>query len=198
MSAQSNIRVAIVGGGIGGLFAANVLVAHGFRVSVHEQATALGEVGAGLILTPNSLRHLRRMGLGSEIERLGARICAGSGYFRHDGAPIGPYLLGESRDLELFGIHRADLIEILAADCRKASCTWDAAARASIKMSKRRPCDLAMDIRRRRMSSSRPTAFTPRSVMSWLLPRNRCFRDRTCIADWCRANAFRIGRQVHG
>jgi salicylate hydroxylase len=34
----------IVGGGIGGLFTANALVAHGLDVSVYEQAPALGEV----------------------------------------------------------------------------------------------------------------------------------------------------------
>ena len=31
-------HVVIVGGGIGGLFAANALIAHGLRVSVYEQA----------------------------------------------------------------------------------------------------------------------------------------------------------------
>ena len=37
--------VVIVGGGIGGLFAANALIAHGLAVSVYEQAPSLGEVG---------------------------------------------------------------------------------------------------------------------------------------------------------
>jgi salicylate hydroxylase len=68
-----------------------------------------------LIVTPNSIRHLRQVGLGSLIERLGARIGPGSGYFRHDGTPFGPYLDANSGDLELFGIHRADLVEILAS-----------------------------------------------------------------------------------
>ncbi|MGH9548044.1 MAG: NAD(P)-binding protein, partial [Terriglobales bacterium] len=45
---QLRPHVAIVGGGIGGLFAANALVANGLRVSVYEQAPALGEVGAGV------------------------------------------------------------------------------------------------------------------------------------------------------
>jgi salicylate hydroxylase len=115
MRPQSQIRVVIVGGGIGGLFAANALVARGIAVSVYEQATVLSEVGAGLILTPNSIRHLRRTGLGPLIEGLGARIGPGSGYFRHDGTPISPYLIADSGDLELFGIHRADLVEILAS-----------------------------------------------------------------------------------
>ena len=39
-------RVAIVGGGIGGLFAANALIAQGLRIAVYEQAPAIGERGA--------------------------------------------------------------------------------------------------------------------------------------------------------
>ena len=45
---RKRLRVVIVGGGIGGLFAANALIARGFDVSVHEQAPALGEIGAGV------------------------------------------------------------------------------------------------------------------------------------------------------
>jgi salicylate hydroxylase len=116
MSAQSQIRIVIVGGGVGGLFAANALIARGIAVSVYEQAMALGGVGAGLLLTPNSIRQLRRVGLGPLIERQGARIGPDSGYLRHDGTPISPYLISDtSGDLELIGIHRADLIEILAS-----------------------------------------------------------------------------------
>ena len=37
MAADLQLHVVIVGGGIGGLFAANALIAHGLRVSVYEQ-----------------------------------------------------------------------------------------------------------------------------------------------------------------
>ncbi|HWI78578.1 MAG TPA: FAD-dependent monooxygenase, partial [Ramlibacter sp.] len=79
----SSPTVAIIGGGIGGLFAANALIAHGIRVSVHEQAPALGEIGAGVFVTPNSVRHLERVGLGPAVEQWGARVGPGSSYFRH-------------------------------------------------------------------------------------------------------------------
>ena len=69
--------VSIVGGGIGGLFAANALLAHGLRVSVYEQAPALGEIGAGVYVTPNAVRHLERAGLGSAVEKWGARVGPG-------------------------------------------------------------------------------------------------------------------------
>jgi 2-polyprenyl-6-methoxyphenol hydroxylase-like FAD-dependent oxidoreductase len=109
------LNVAIVGGGIGGLFAANALIAHGVSVAVYEQAPAIGEVGAGVFLTPNSVRHLRRLGLESAVESYGARVGFGSRYFRHDGAPIAPVQVTDSSGWNAtFGMHRADLVALLA------------------------------------------------------------------------------------
>ena len=85
---QSRPSIIIVGGGIGGLFAANALVAHGLKVSVYEQAPALTEVGAGVYITPNSVRQLQRVGLGPQVEKWGAKVGARSQYFHHDGTPI--------------------------------------------------------------------------------------------------------------
>jgi salicylate hydroxylase len=108
-------HVIIVGGGIGGLFAANALIAHGLSVSVYEQAPQLGEIGAGVFLTPNSVRQLQRVGLGPQVEKRGARVGPTSQYFRHDGAPIAPVQVTDSSGWNAtFGMHRADLIEILA------------------------------------------------------------------------------------
>src|SRR5215470_9972965 len=113
--ANSQVEVVVVGGGIGGLFAANALIAHGIPVSVYEQAPALGEVGAGVFLTPNSVRQLQRVGLGSSVEKWGARVGAGSRYFRHDGAEIAPVQVTDSSGWNAtFGMHRADLVEFLA------------------------------------------------------------------------------------
>src|SRR5947199_3104294 len=110
------LTVVIIGGGIGGLFAANALIAHGLNVTVHEQAPQLGEVGAGVFLTPNSVRQLQRVGLGPEVERRGARVGAESRYFRHDGTPIAPVQVTDSAGWNAtFGMHRADLVELLAA-----------------------------------------------------------------------------------
>src|SRR3954468_18675266 len=112
---QPQLTVVIIGGGIGGLFAANALIAHGFEVSVYEQAPALGEVGAGVFLTPNSVRQLQRVGLGPQVERWGARVGPGSHYFRHDGAPIAPVQVTDSSGWNAtFGMHRADLVGLLA------------------------------------------------------------------------------------
>src|SRR5690348_15509369 len=88
--ANAALHVVVVGGGIGGLFAANALLAHGLKVSLYEQAPALGEVGAGVYLTPNAVRQMQRVGLGPAVEKWGARVGPGSQYFRHDGSPIAP------------------------------------------------------------------------------------------------------------
>src|SRR5687768_9406575 len=106
--ANSRPHVAIVGGGIGGLFAAYALLAHDIPVSVHEQAPALGEIGAGVYLTPNAVRHMERVGLGPAVEQWGARVGPQSQYFRHDGAPIAPVQVADASGWNAtFGMHRA-------------------------------------------------------------------------------------------
>jgi salicylate hydroxylase len=66
-------RIAIAGGGIGGLAAALALTRSGFRVTVHERAALAGEAGAGLTISPNGSRVLRALGFGEWIRRSGDR-----------------------------------------------------------------------------------------------------------------------------
>ena len=109
------LKITIIGGGIGGLFAANALIATGLEVSVYEQAPELGEIGAGFFLTPNSVRQLQRVGLGSEVEKFGALVGQGSQYLRHDGTPIAPVQTEDANGWNAtYGMHRADMIELLA------------------------------------------------------------------------------------
>jgi salicylate hydroxylase len=113
--AQSRPRVLIVGGGIGGLFAAHALLARGIPVSVYEQAPALGDVGAGVYITPNSVRQMQRVGLLPAVETWGARVGQASRYYRHDGAPIASVQVTDSAGWNAtFGMHRADLVNFLA------------------------------------------------------------------------------------
>ena len=118
----SNIHVAIVGGGIGGLSAANALLHRGISVAVYEQAAVLGEVGAGVIIYPNSLRQLERMGLGAALARVGARGGSGSEYCRMDGSVVGKILTTDSNGWNgMYGMHRADLLNVLAEALPPAS-----------------------------------------------------------------------------
>ena len=68
------LRIAIVGGGIGGLTAALALRALGLDVSVFEQAEVLREIGAGVSIYPNAARLLKRIGLEARLQRIGAPI----------------------------------------------------------------------------------------------------------------------------
>jgi len=114
--ADQRPSIVVVGGGIGGLFAANALTNFGLRVSVYEQAPALGEVGAGVYITPNSVRHLQRVGLGPAVDRWGAKVTAkNSHYYHQDGSPIAPVQVTDSSGWNAtYGMHRADLVEMLA------------------------------------------------------------------------------------
>jgi salicylate hydroxylase len=63
-------RVAIAGAGLAGLTLALALLRRGFAVQVFEQAPALGDVGAGLQLSPNATRCLYALGLEPALERV--------------------------------------------------------------------------------------------------------------------------------
>jgi len=109
------VHVAIVGGGIAGLAAANALIHRGISVSVYEQSNALREVGAGVFIYPNSLRQLERIGLGDALARVGAKVGSGSEYYRMDGSVVGKILTTDSSGWNgMYGMHRADLLQVLA------------------------------------------------------------------------------------
>ena len=65
--------IAVVGAGIGGLAAALALARRGFTVRVYEQATALGEIGAGIHMSPNGMKVLTALGLGDALAAVAAR-----------------------------------------------------------------------------------------------------------------------------
>lgn len=110
------LRAAIVGGGIGGMAAAAALLSRGIEVSVFEQAAEIGEVGAGVMIFPNSLRQLERLGLGQALAEAGGRIGSGSSFYRKDGSFVAPVTITDSSGWNgLYGMHRADLLLALAS-----------------------------------------------------------------------------------
>jgi 2-polyprenyl-6-methoxyphenol hydroxylase-like FAD-dependent oxidoreductase len=64
---RQQFRIAIIGGGIGGLTVALALKEFGFEAEVYEQAPVLLDVGAAIALWPNAMRVLERLGLGTMI-----------------------------------------------------------------------------------------------------------------------------------
>ena len=65
MSASADAPVIVAGGGIGGLAAALALAQRGFRVEVLEQASEIGEIGAGVQLAPNAFAAFDALGVGA-------------------------------------------------------------------------------------------------------------------------------------
>ena len=77
MSLRSHAHpVLVAGGGIGGLAAALGLARQGFRVTVLEKASVLGEIGAGIQLAPNAFHAFDALGIGDEARRMAVFIDA--------------------------------------------------------------------------------------------------------------------------
>lgn len=59
-------RIAVVGAGLGGMTVAGLLQREGFAITIYEQAPAFSRIGAGIILSANAMKVLRRL----EIEQM--------------------------------------------------------------------------------------------------------------------------------
>jgi salicylate hydroxylase len=111
-------RIAIIGGGIGGLAAALALERRGAETIVCEQSGALSEIGAGLNLTPNAVKALRALDLEKETQA----IAAETNFLNIRSWKSGRYISRTKRGdfRQKFGapnlsVHRADLLDVLAA-----------------------------------------------------------------------------------
>ena len=84
-------KIVIAGAGIGGLCAAVALAKRGFEVVVYEQSQQLGEVGAGLQLSPNAVRVLQALDIADKVKAMAFRpktavmrhFRTGKTYFTH-------------------------------------------------------------------------------------------------------------------
>lgn len=113
--------VIVVGAGIGGLAAALGLLRAGQRVQVLEQVEVLGEVGAGLSITPNAGKALRYLGLEQELVRIGSNPPAGCIRHYATGAVLVRLPQDQGRErygMPLYHVHRADLHAALLAAVR--------------------------------------------------------------------------------
>jgi len=70
---RQHTRIAVIGAGLGGLTAAGFLQRAGFSVAVYEQAPAFSRIGAGIILSANVTKVLRRLGLEPALVQAGIR-----------------------------------------------------------------------------------------------------------------------------
>ena len=114
-----SLRIAIVGGGIGGLTAALALRARGLDASVFEQAEAVREIGAGVSIHPNAARLLKRIGLDDQLRKIGSPIngiTLRSSKGEAITTPEGPATPTFSQQTgQGYNVHRADFLNLLFA-----------------------------------------------------------------------------------
>jgi len=113
----SEISLAIVGAGIGGLAAALSLLKVGVDVHVYEQADALTELGAGIQISPNASRILHGLGLGDRLAATGVKPRAFHQRRWDDGRTLLRTLLAEAMEAAFgfpyYHMHRADVLAAL-------------------------------------------------------------------------------------
>lgn len=113
--------VTVLGAGIAGLAVARALCLRGARVRVLERAPAIGEVGAGIQISPNGGAVLDALGLGPRIEA--ASLASGAVVLREHAAGRQVLRLDLAGRGRFSLIHRADLIAVLEEGAREAGAT---------------------------------------------------------------------------
>ena len=119
MSAQK-LRIAIVGGGIGGLTLALALRQRGMTADIYEQAQELAEIGAAVALSANSTREFRRLGVLDALTAVSTEPSELIYRNWRDGSRIAAHAVHDNMAYQnlcgapYYGIHRADLQRTLS------------------------------------------------------------------------------------
>ncbi len=111
------LKVAIAGGGIGGLAAALALARSGQQIELFEKATAFSEMGAGIQLGPNVTRILQDWGLLEGVSRVATAPDRLQVRSATTGSLLGELHLGQAMAARYgapyLTLHRADLHGLL-------------------------------------------------------------------------------------
>jgi FAD-dependent urate hydroxylase len=71
---MENLKVVVIGAGIGGLTAGIALSQAGYEVEVYDRVQELRPVGAGISLWSNGVKVLNRLGLGADMAAIGGQM----------------------------------------------------------------------------------------------------------------------------
>ncbi|HXQ13498.1 MAG TPA: FAD-dependent monooxygenase [Caulobacteraceae bacterium] len=111
------MKVLLAGAGIGGLAAALSLRQAGFEVRIFERAAEIGEIGAGIQISPNGARVLHAMGLESALDAVAFRPKAVELRLHKSGFVVSRTPLGDEiaarYGAPYYHIHRGDLHGLL-------------------------------------------------------------------------------------
>jgi salicylate hydroxylase len=115
---METLSIAIVGGGLAGLATAVALSHFDIEANVFESAPGLGEIGAGINVSPQAIRALRAIGLGDKISAI-ANVAPGVlTRDMHTGAELDyrdQIAVAARFGAPLCTFHRADLLDVLAS-----------------------------------------------------------------------------------
>lgn len=107
---EDKLNILIIGAGLGGLLAAIGLAQDGHKITILEQATSFGEVGAGMRLPPNSTKILRRWGVDTTYMK--KTYSNGNRFLRYDDGALLADMSHGIPELDFGGsylmIHRVD------------------------------------------------------------------------------------------
>ncbi|KAI0942295.1 hypothetical protein AcW1_002961 [Taiwanofungus camphoratus] len=107
------IDALIIGCGLGGLVAAHCLAQAGHKITLLESARAIGEVGAGIQVSPNVTRLLIRWGLAEALSQIAVKPEAIVFRRYSDGERVGYTRKMNAFHAPYYHIHRADFHKLL-------------------------------------------------------------------------------------
>ena len=122
-------RVAVVGAGLGGLTAAGFLQRYGFAAKVYEQAPAFSRIGAGIILSANVTKVLRRLGLEDGLVAAGIKSKSYVSRAWDTGETMAEFVFDAEAERRYGGpyvhIHRGDLHAVLERGVASGTIAFD-------------------------------------------------------------------------
>jgi 6-hydroxynicotinate 3-monooxygenase len=126
---NQNKRIAVIGAGLGGLTAAGFLQRSGFTVKVFEQAPAFSRIGAGIILSANVCKVLRRLGLEDGLIAAGIKSQSYVSRAWDTGETMAEFVFDAEAERHYGGpyvhIHRGDLHSVLERGVTRGTIAFD-------------------------------------------------------------------------
>jgi len=119
-----NQKIAILGGGIGGLTTAIALHQKGFsNITIYERLESAQGTGAGLVLWPNATCILNNLGLETETEKIGGNL-SNMVRWSSQGEPLGKISISAIEDIigyKSYAVARHDLLQLLIDRIKKST-----------------------------------------------------------------------------
>ena len=114
---RRDLRIAVIGAGLGGMTTAGLLQRAGFRVRAYEQALSFSRIGAGIHLSANVMMVMRRLGIQQRLVDIGMTPDAFVSRKWDTGETLFELPLGPAREAHYGGpyinVHRGDLHAVL-------------------------------------------------------------------------------------